>query len=57
MKIESIYYNATLNQFAIVTMSDEGLTVEKGIRRAIAQDLDYAKKVLAQEDVILVGYL
>lgn len=57
MKIESIYYNATLNQFVIVTMTGKGLTVEDESRRDIAPDLDYSRKILAQEDVILVGYL
>lgn len=57
MKIQSIYYNATLNQFAIITMTDKGLTVENGSQKAIAPDLDYSLKVLAQEDTILVGYL
>lgn len=57
MKIESIYYNATLNQFVIVTMTDEGLTVENGTLEGISGDLQNSLKVLAQEDVILVGYL
>lgn len=57
MKIESIYYNATLNQFVIVTMTDKGLTVENRSKKAIAPDLDYSKEFLAQEDIILVGYL
>lgn len=57
MKIQSIYYNATLNQFVIVTMTDKGLTVENETLKAIAPDLDYSLKVLAQEDTILVGYL
>ena len=35
MKIESIYYNATLNQFLIVTMTDKGLTVENGTQKGV----------------------
>jgi len=57
MKIQSIYYNATLNQFVIVTMTDKGLTVENGSLKGIAPDLEHSLKTLAQEDVILVGYL
>lgn len=57
MKIESIYYNATLNQFLIVTMTDKGLTVENGTQKGVTSELNNSRKALSQEDVILVGYL
>lgn len=57
MKIESIYYNATLNQFVIVTMTDKGLTSDYGYIKAVSSNLNNTRDFLAQEDVILVGYL
>jgi len=57
MKIESVYYNSTLNQFVIVTMTDKGLTVENETLKGVSGDLKHSLIVLAQDDVILVGYL
>lgn len=57
MKIQSVYYNDTLNQFVIVTMTDKGLTVEGKYVKADPADLESSLKFLAQEDTILVGYL